>query len=384
MISPQFRPLVGGYERAAERLSSAVAATGVRVVVVAERRDRAWAKAERSSGYEVLRLWCVYRPHVHALTSLLSCGAYLLWRGRRFDVWHVHQYGAHAALAVAVGRVLRRPVVLKLTSSGSAGGIAKVVGASGHVRALACWHRRVAACVATSEETAREAVSFGIPAERVYLIPNGVDGSEFRPATSIERVAARRLLGVACARMVLYVGRLSPEKNPLGLLDAWARIPESSRLGALLVYLGDGSEVSHVRDRIKALGLTSSVRLAGLHGDVSRWYQAADFLTLSSLREGLSNSMIEAMASGLPVISTRVSGASVLEQEPASGIVVDIADTVQYARAIDRLLWEDALRVRLGENARRRFEATFSLKLVADRTIQMYDSVLSSANGRAR
>ena len=121
MISPQFRPLVGGYERAAERLSAALAAAGLRVVVIAERRDRAWPAVECIDGYEVRRLSCSYRRHLHTITSLLSFAGFLLRHGREFDVWHVHQYGFHAALAVALGKVLRRPVVLKLTSSGAMG-----------------------------------------------------------------------------------------------------------------------------------------------------------------------------------------------------------------------------------------------------------------------
>ena len=72
MISPQFRPLVGGYERAAERLSVALAEAGMRVVVIAERRDRAWPAVECIDGYEVRRLSCSYRRHLHVVTSLLS------------------------------------------------------------------------------------------------------------------------------------------------------------------------------------------------------------------------------------------------------------------------------------------------------------------------
>src|SRR5690349_8888388 len=120
-ICPQFRPLVGGYERAAERLSGALAALGVGVVVIAERRDRSWPVKECIDGYVVRRLSCSYQRHRHALTSLISFAAYLLRHGGKFDVWHVHQYGFHAALAIALGKILRRPVILKLPSSGAMG-----------------------------------------------------------------------------------------------------------------------------------------------------------------------------------------------------------------------------------------------------------------------
>src|SRR5262245_39695437 len=128
MISPQFHPLVGGYERAAERLSAALADAGMRVVVITERRDPAWPAVEHTDGYEVRRLSCSYRRHRHVITSLISFAGFLLRQGREFDVWHLHQYGFHAALAVVLGKLLRRPVLLKLPSS-NAMGIERAMGA---------------------------------------------------------------------------------------------------------------------------------------------------------------------------------------------------------------------------------------------------------------
>jgi hypothetical protein len=100
MIAPQFRPLIGGYERAAERLCAALAERGFQVTVIAERRVRSWPVREIVQGYEVRRLPCLYRRQLHIVSSLLVFGIYMLLHGRRFQVWHVHQYGPHAALAV--------------------------------------------------------------------------------------------------------------------------------------------------------------------------------------------------------------------------------------------------------------------------------------------
>lgn len=121
MLSPQYRPLVGGYERAAERLSAALVTRGHQVTVIAERRDPSWPKAEARDGVSLLRLWCAFKPRLHLLTALPRFAIFLLIRGRSFNVWHVHQYGLHASLAVALGKLLGRPVVLKLTSSGDQG-----------------------------------------------------------------------------------------------------------------------------------------------------------------------------------------------------------------------------------------------------------------------
>jgi glycosyltransferase involved in cell wall biosynthesis len=376
MISPQFHPLVGGYERAAERLSMALAEAGMRVAVIAERRDPAWPAVECIDGYEVRRLSCSYRRHRHAVTSLLSFASFLLRHGREFDVWHVHQYGFHAALAVALGKVLDRPVVLKLPSSGAMG-IEKAMGAGIVGWILRFFHLRVGACLVVSEETREEAIHFGIPPEHIYLIPNAVDGRQFHPALPEEHAAARRALGLNCERLVLYVGRLSPEKNPLGLLDAWAAIDTEARKGALLALVGDGPDWDQVHAKARKPNLAGSIHLAGQHSDVATWYRAADVYVIPSLLEGLSNTMIEALASGLPVISTRVSGSSILLESPIAGLVADVGNVENLAGAMELLLRDESLRTQLAANARLTFETHFALETLSKKMILLYRGLLA-------
>jgi glycosyltransferase involved in cell wall biosynthesis len=377
MICPQFRPLVGGYERAAERLSAALAKIGLHVLVIAERRNRVWPAVESIDGYEVRRLPCSYRRHCHAVTSLLSFAIFLLRHGREFDVWHVHQYGFHAALAVGLGKLLHRPVVLKLPSSAAMGiGVALGRGILGRI--LRFFHLRVNACLAVSEETLEEAIRFGIPPEHIYLIPNGVDGRQFHPALPEERAAARRALGLQYQRLVLYVGRLSPEKNPLGLLDAWEAIDSKARQGTLLALVGDGPDWDQVCAKARTSNLAGSVHLAGQCSDVTMWYRAADIYVIPSLLEGLSNTMIEALASGLPVIATRVSGSSILVESRFAGLVVDVGNVEDLTRALESLLLDKSIRKHLGENARLTFEARFSLETSSKKMIMLYKKLLDT------
>ena len=371
MISPQFQPIVGGYERAAERLSAALAGAGLGVVVITERRDRAWPARERIDGYDVQRLSCVYRPRRHIITSLFSFAGFLLRRGREFDVWHVHQYGVHAALSVALGKILRRPVALKLTSTAPMG-IERAMGSGVVGRILRFFHRRVSACIAISDETRTEALRFGVTPGRIQLIPNGVDSRQFYPASPDERAAARRKLGLDCELLVLCVGRLVQPKNQAGLLEAWGAIGSGIRDGSLLVLVGDGPDWKELNRRAQGPDLAGSVYFAGSRSDVAVWYQAADVYVLSSHREGLSNTMIEALASGLPVISTPVSGSSILVESPPAGLVVDFGDVGMLARAMQCLMQDASMRKRLGENARVKFESNFSLEGLSEKIISLY------------
>jgi glycosyltransferase involved in cell wall biosynthesis len=374
MISPQFRPLVGGYERSAERLSGALARRGMRVEVITERREPSWPKRERRGGYEIRRLPCLYRRHLHGATSSLSLAVFLMRHGANFDVWHVHQYGAMAGVAIAMGRAVGRPVVVKLTSSREMG-IESALGRGWRGGLLRNLHRQASAYIATSAEVRAEAESFGIASDRIRVIPNGVDASNFSPASSEQRLAARRALGLKCERLVLYVGRLSPEKNVLGLVDAWAAMGVDGCGGAMLVLVGDGPEADAIRAKIAMLRLQGSVVLAGYQEHVACWYQAADICVVPSRREGLSNAMVEAMASGVPVVSSAVSGSSVLLTDPASGVVVPVGDVQQLGAAISTLLREAGMRLRLGENARARFLAAFSLAGVATQMTALYEQL---------
>jgi glycosyltransferase involved in cell wall biosynthesis len=376
-ICTQFRPLVGGYERAAERLSAALADAGMRVVVITERRDPAWPAVEHIDGYEVRRLSCSYRRHRHVITSLISFASFLLRHGREFDIWHLHNHGFHAALAVALGKVLRRPVALKLMSTGD-DGIEATIGSGITSCILAYFLRRVNAGIAISDETRAEAIRFGVSAECIHLIPNGLNSREFCPASQEERYAARQKLGLACDRLALYVGRLSAEKNPLGLLDAWAAVNPEAREGALLALVGDGPQCDEVQRKAQARNLVGAVHMAGHCSDVAIWYRAADLYVIPSHHEGLSNSMVEALACGLPVISTRVSGSSILVESPIAGLLVDVGSVKNLARALESLLQNKSMRSQLGANARLKFDTHFSLESLTKKMIMLYKKLIDA------
>lgn len=374
MVCPQFRPLTGGYERAAERLSIALVSRGHDVTVITERRDRAWAHREVMAGVHIRRLWCIYRGGLHALTSLTSLAVWLLLRGRRFAVWHVHQYGAHATVAVLLGKVLRRPVVLKLTSSGEQGLSAALERL--RLPLLHRWaHRRVQACLAVSEETLLEAKTFGLPRSRIHTIGNGVDPTLLRPADRYEREAARQALGLGSGFVAVAVGRLAIEKNPVGLINAWANALQRLPLGAQLVWIGGGPMHLEISTYLDQIGLNQSVRLAGHSDDVPLWLRAADAFLLSSRNEGMANTMLEAMACGLPCAATAVSGTRQLLSKTGAGIVVPVGDMEALADAMVVLATDPMARKRMGEQARQAILDDYSLDIVISRLEQVYKEV---------
>lgn len=376
MVSPQYRPIVGGYERAAERLSVVLAARGHRVTVIAERRNTAWLQEELIDGICVRRLWCAYRPRFHTITALASFAMFLLAEGRRFDVWHVHQYGHHAALAVTLGKVLRRPIVLKLTNTADQG-LAHSA-ASGRFASLTTFLlKRATAVVALTREMVGEAKAFGISAERIHCLGNGVDTALFCSRDQTQRALLKQVLGIGASRVVLFVGRLAEEKNPQGLIQAWTAALSSLPVDWKLVFVGNGPMRDALEASVEGQCRDGSVLFAGQQNNIEQWMGAADIYVLSSRNEGLSNTLLEAMASGLPVVATRVSGISELVEEPGAGLVAAVGDMDALAQALVQLASDNTLREKMGAIGRQVISERYSIEVVAARHEDMYRRLLA-------
>lgn len=376
MICPQYLPIVGGYERAAERLSTALSERSHNIMVITERRKMEWPAKETIDGVKVCRLWCIYRPRLHILTALTSFALFLLIKGRRFDVWHVHQYGLHAALAVALGKLLRRPVVLKLTSSANHG-LARATKIGRFALLTAVLLKRVTAIVALTQETAREALAFGISPERIHQLGNGVDTTTFYPHNELERNKLKQMLGIDLHRIVIYVGRFSTEKNPDGLLQAWINARPFLTEEWKLILVGGGPMHDELESTILEHGLEGSVTIIGQQRNVEQWMGAADIYVISSHNEGLSNTMLEAMASGLPVIATRVSGVTELVDDSKAGLVAKLGDVDNLAQALVCLANDALLRKSMGSIARQVIEQRYSIEAVAEGHEAMYRHILA-------
>jgi glycosyltransferase involved in cell wall biosynthesis len=375
MICPQYRPIVGGFERAAERLSVALGARGHSVTVVTERRSVAWLAREFINGVTVRRLWCAYRPHFHIVTALASFALFLLTKGRRFDIWHVHQYGPHAALAIALGAILHRPVVLKLTNSAEQG-LAQSVATGRFASVIAAQLKRAAAIVALTRETELEAKVFGIPAVRIHILGNGVDTSIFRPPDERGRSTGTLALRIGCDGIVIYVGRLSHEKNPDGLIQAWIKALPQLPAKWKLVLVGDGPMRGSLESMARKGCPDGSVLFAGQQDNIEEWMSLADIYVSSSRNEGLANTLLEAMASGLPVVATRVSGVTELVDESGAGLVAEIGDMDGLAIALVRLAHDQPLRKRMGEAGRKVIDPYYSIESVAERHENLYRRLL--------
>jgi glycosyltransferase involved in cell wall biosynthesis len=260
-----------------------------------------------------------------------------------------------------IAPLLHRPLVIRNAGSGEFGGVQLMrrmpLGPLG-LKLMA----RAATGVSLNAEMTREMRDAGF--RRVVEIPNGV---EVPPETTPEgRAAARQRLGID-GPMALYIGRLEREKGVGLLLQAWRQLDIE---GAKLLIVGDGPEQESLLGNTRE-AQTNSIRLVGTSSDVRPYLQAADLFALPSRSEGISNALLEAMASGLAVVATDVGGNRHVIRNPDVGTLVPALQAERFRDALRGLLLSPELRRAQGIAARNYVAAHYS----ADRMVDAYEQL---------
>jgi sugar transferase (PEP-CTERM/EpsH1 system associated) len=216
----------------------------------------------------------------------------------------------------------------------------------------------------------------GIPATRIETIYNGVDTARFSPQRE-DRHALPAGFAPPGSIVIGTLGRLDPVKNQSLLARAFARLVERRpdlRARLRLAIIGDGDDRVAVESILAQAGVTESAWLPGFRNDTPSLYRALDIFVLPSVREGISNTLLEAMASGVPVIATRVGGNPEILPDNVVGQLVESNDTEALAQAIERYVDDPALLRTHGEAGRAHVLKNFSL----DAMMQGYDRVYGS------
>lgn len=200
----------------------------------------------------------------------------------------------------------------------------------------------------------------GIRAEKLVTIHNGIDCASFvKPLPSCTETL-REDLGLGTAtQIVATVARLHPQKGHRFLVDAVPLVLRSAP-DTHFLFIGDGELHSELAHLLRARGLESHVHLLGARQDIADLLAITDLFVLPSLWEGLPNSVLEAMAAGLPVIATNVDGCPEIVVDGRTGLLIPPADPEALAEAIAELLSDETKRLSMGQAGRRHVATSFS------------------------
>jgi glycosyltransferase involved in cell wall biosynthesis len=346
----------GGAEQQLFYMLKALRDRGARPELLALTRGEYWEAPIRDLGVPVT--WVGRRPsRLGRLAEIIAAV-----RSRHPDIvqsqhFYTNLYVVGAARAFCVKEIcaIRSDVFREVAANGNLLGRMSL--------------RAPRAIAANSRAAIRNAISFGVPAARLHFLPNVVDVTRFVSVPggrdpSITLVAA---------------GRMDPAKRFDRFLRLIARVRVSApevRLRALLV--GAGVEEARLRRLASDLGLAPDVlEMTGAVDDMPSVYARGDVFVLTSDWEGTPNVVLEAMASGLPVVATAVGGVRDVVVDGVTGFVVDCANEDAMTEALLRLVADSSLRQAMGERARRHVEANFAVDRLPAMLGEIYGAALS-------
>jgi glycosyltransferase involved in cell wall biosynthesis len=221
------------------------------------------------------------------------------------------------------------------------------------------------AVLCTTPELA-EHVGRRVPAERIHLLPNGVDTDLFTPAP---RPSSAR-------RSILYVGRLSSEKNLGALVEASAKL--AGRFDVVLRFVGDGPMRASLQAHAESVGVAAEFTPVVEHRRLPAIFARADAFVLPSFTEGHPKVLLEAMSAGVPCVASNVGGNRAILTDGATGLLFDLDDPGALADALARVLGDDALARRLGSEARAEVRERYDLGQLVAREIEVLRRVAAA------
>ncbi len=328
---------------------------------------------ERQGLVEIIRLRYPRVPLLGGLVLQYRLTRLLRQRRREIKAIHCHIAQNMAVASALVNRQLRKPLIVKLTGMTELQGGILDPHPSLFMRIKRTILKRTM-IQAISQALANRLMEAGFSAAQVYRIPNAVDLDRFDPAQPrIQALRARRDADTSTELVVLYVGRLEPVKGLDVLLEAWmqAFTPEQK---VRLLLVGTGSLEDKLRAQVRAGQREEQVRFLGHSDDVSEQLATADVGVLTSYTEGLSNTLLESMASGLPMIGSRVSGNEDFIMPQQTGWLFQAGDAPALARHLQAAhrLGRPGL-ARMGDAARRFVQANASIPTVGHQLQTIYD-----------
>ena len=356
-------PFAGGAETQIHALAPLLAERGVEVHLIT-RQDPGLLAEEQLGAVHVYRAPMAGHRSLDALSYL----NFAVRKARQIqpDILHAHHLRSPASAGLLAAHLQRIPLVVKLLGGGESGDINRLNQTwSGRAR-LGLLKAKVDRFIWIGACITAELEAIGVGQGQQIRLPNGVDVSRFLPLDDQACIHRKQALGLAPGLNVLFSGRLISQKRLPDLLSAWQKIHHHHPEANLLIA-GAGPEAESLT---KLAG--PQVCWLGYRRDIDQLLPAVDLFVLPSISEGLSNALLEAMASGIACLASDIPGNNELISDDVDGRLFAATDVSALAQQIDDLLQSAEQRQRLGLAARQRVVSHFSLEATATQLHTLY------------
>jgi glycosyltransferase involved in cell wall biosynthesis len=373
MVVPQYPyPAIGGLERQAHELALALRRLGTDVQVVSARVMPTQPDLEDVEGIPVHRIPWTHRRWARFLRMPLHLFVALYRLRRSYDVVHLHQHSWFGLYTILIARLLGKPILTKLPNVGVFGVPGLRAGRFGLLKLKILFGSD--ALVAMSAQSLQELRIAGFPIQRVLAVPNGI--SLLQPASRLAESARPR----PSICKVVFVGRIAEEKRVDLLLEHWASVQRQCPGEAELEIWGSGPLQTTLQRRCAELGLSKSVIWRGHVEGVRSRLPTMDIFVMPSVAEGNSNAILEAMAAGLPIVSTPVGGTPMLVGPQGTQLLFDLKDD-SLARTLIRLIRDGQTREAVGAQMSIRVADHFNIQQVAHVYVSAYQLLTTRKAG---
>jgi glycosyltransferase involved in cell wall biosynthesis len=375
MLMRKFYPLTGGYQNQALRLATELRKNGFRVHVLTQRHGTL-PPYEVYQQIPIHRVFACRSGHLAAWSYLVSAFFWMMRNRHLFQIIHANR-SSSGLVAGLIGFLLRKRVLYKLTRGDEVDAKGLRSGLLGRVK-VGCLRLTVGKFISLTAQTVEDLLALGIPPKKIAKIPNGIHLEDRLKDYDRDRIRAELSWGPD-VKVVTFVGRLLPAKGIDWLLEIWKIVSKAESRGRLLV-VGDGPDRPVLSARAEALGIQDTVTFVGRQEDVYRFFAASDVFVLPSRLEGISNSLLEAMSQGLPVVAADdlLGGNRSVITDQRGGIIIPLGDTNAFARTLVTLLRDDKFRMEMGRGARQAVEKAFSIASVTRRYLEVYRELLET------
>ena len=375
MLIARFHPYIGGTELQAMRLSQVLVAKGANVFVVTQRLKNL-KKFEEINGLRIYRLFSFGRGKFSSFIFMLSSFIFLLKKAKEYGIIHAHLASSHAITAVIAAKLFNKKVVLKLGGAGPTGDVGTSMTSIIGKYKLKFIRNKVDAFIVPTIEIKNELTNNHFPESKIYNIANGVNTGLFTPASEEEKYTLRRELRLPGKNLVIYAGRIELGKGVDVLLKSWESVVQKFPEAHLLI-LGEGSLKDDLIREVGNKNCRQQVHFLGNDEAVSKYLQASDIFVLPSLAEGLSNALLEAMACGLPVITTNIGGTDEIIINGKNGILIELQDEVALTDKMLFLFNNPQETKNLGNQARKTVEDSYTIEYIGQQYISLYKELLT-------
>lgn len=354
-------PVVGGLEKQAHELSKYLVLRKVIVSVLSGKFSNSQDNLELLDGVTVHRIGWPKNRFFRFFTMPFKIINFMFSNRSTFDIVHLHTISWFSLYTLFIAKCMNKKTVLKMANVGEWGPLPLKQSLIGRLQLRII--KTVDVIVAMSNQSKKEICDIGYPVRNIFMTPNGISIPD---NIDIKRSNPSK----PCK--VIFVGRLDKQKNINSLLQLWAELQMDKSRSATLEICGSGPLEDKLRHKVVELNISDKVIFRGQVSDVYKYLSSADIFILPSSAEGNSNAVLEAMVTGLPIISTNVGGTLMQVGSQGKDFIVEVNDNDKMRRILKELISNSKKREKVGKEMYKRARNIFSMKEISVQYIQMY------------